>query len=431
MDLAGALDYLDRHPRRPDRGLGEATTLARLLHVMGDPQLSYPVIVVAGSAEAATVARFLGALIAESGLTAATLVDTHLEHVGQRLARNGETIDDLALAEALEAVADVEDLVGADAGWEDVVVAAAFGWFAQVAVDVAVLTLGPAGADDPAAVVAPTLTVITATDPAHAVELARLVAPASLVVLGDGDEEVRAAFGAAEPAEIDQVGVDYELDENLAAVGGRLIDVRTRRGRYDQLFVPVHGASSGEAAALALAAAEAFFDRDLDPTLVAEGLATATVPGRFEVLGHGPLLVVDAAGDARGAERVSATLAEDFDVSGRRILVVGLADPRADAGAGSSERDDGGDVADVLDQLGATDFDDVIVTTDPTPSGLDARALRAVAAELGVEALDVAEVADALDTALAGATPDDAIVVAGSAAVAGAARAHLRRRAPE
>ena len=66
------------------------------------------------------------------------------------------------------------------------------------------------------------------------------------------------------------------------------------------------------------------------PDAVERGLVGEII-GRFEVLGHGPLLVVDAAGDARGAERVSATLAEDFDVSGRRILVVGLADPRADA----------------------------------------------------------------------------------------------------
>ena len=423
MDLARALEYLDRHPRRPLAAApdpsatnGGATTLGRLLHVMGDPQRSAPVIVVAGGGDASTVVRLIGALLAESGLTAGTLVDAQLEHVGERLARNGESIGDLELAEALGAVADVEDLVGGGAGWDDVITAAAFGWFAQVAVDVAVVALGPSAPDVPA-LVDPALIVVTATDGAQAATLARRVPAGSRVVLGGGDDELRALFVAAEPSELDQVGLEVEVDENLAAVGGRLLDVRTRRSRYEQLFVGLHGAAYGEAAALALAGVEAFFDRPLEPDLVGEALAGVTAPGSFEVVGHGPLLVVDAAGDPRGAERVATTLAEDFDVSGHRILVIGVgcdAEPEA-----------------VLDQVGVGDFDDVIVTTDPAPGGVAARDLLAVAAQLGVEALDVPDVADALDTALARATSDDAVVVTGSAAVAGAARAHLRRRSPE
>ena len=75
---------------------------------MGDPQRSYPVILVAGSSGSTTVTRLLGAILAASGLTVATLVSAELEQVGERVARNGEVIADAELAEALGAVADLE-----------------------------------------------------------------------------------------------------------------------------------------------------------------------------------------------------------------------------------------------------------------------------------------------------------------------------------
>ena len=284
------------------------------------------------------------------------------------------------------------------------VVAAALGWFAQVAVDVAVLDLGAHGWEHPAAALAAGLTVITGADPDQAADAASLVAPGSVVVLGDPDEELRAAVLGAAPGEILQREVDYRVEENLSAVGGRLIDLRTPLSEYEQVFVPLHGSGRGDDAATAVAAAEAFFGRDLDLALVVDGLATVTAPGQFEVVDHGPLVVVDAAADPAAAEWVPATLAEDFDVPGRRILVVGV-------GAGA-------DPVAMLETLGANEFDEVVVTTSPGPQGLAAAELAAAADELGLDHLMVAEVVDAVDTALSAATPDDAIVVTGSAALA-------------
>ena len=73
-------------------------------------------------------------------------------------------------------------------------------------------------------------------------------------------------------------------------------------------------------------------------------------------------------------------------------------------------------------------FDEVIATTAPGPGGLDARVVAAAAVALGVDPMVVADVSDAVEAALAAATPDDAIVVTGSPRLAGAARAHLRSR---
>ncbi len=197
-------------------------------------------------------------------------------------------------------------------------------------------------------------------------------------------------------------------------MGGRVIDLRTPQGRYQELFVPLHGAATGDAAALAVAGAEAFFGRELDAEVVSEGLAAAVDPGHFEVVGHGPLVIVDAAEEPEAAQGVAATLRDDFEVSGRRLLVIGASVAT--------------DVTDLLESVEAGAFDEIIVTGAPGPDGVDARLLAAAAVALGHDPMVVPEVTDAVEAALAAATPDDAIVITGSARLAGVARAHLRTR---
>ena len=66
-----------------------------------------------------------------------------------------------------------------------------------------------------------------------------------------------------------------------------------------------------------LAAAEAFFGRPLDAGPRARGLRGASRnPGRFEVVQHDPLLILDGAHNPDGAQAVVETLAEGFVVTG-------------------------------------------------------------------------------------------------------------------
>ena len=84
---------------------------------MGDPQRAYPSIVVAGSTGTGWSARMIGAVLAESGLTAAVLLGSHLDQVDQRVLRNGEPISDADLAEQLSGVADIEALAAVSPTW--------------------------------------------------------------------------------------------------------------------------------------------------------------------------------------------------------------------------------------------------------------------------------------------------------------------------
>ena len=108
---------------------------------------------------------------------------------------------------------------------------------------------------------------------------------------------------------------------------------------------------------------------------------------------------------------------DDFDPVGRRILVVGALSGR--------------DVGETLAALRADDFDVVICTTAPSPRAVPGDSVAAAARALGCDDVStVATVEQACDRALADATAEDAVLIAGSLYVVGAARAHLRRILP-
>jgi dihydrofolate synthase / folylpolyglutamate synthase len=426
VDLPEAVELLDRHLNREARagkieGLS-LDTMRRLMHVLGDPHQSYPVLHLTGTNGKGSVARMATALLVESGITVGTYASPHLERINERICRNGELIDDADLAAVIGDVAAVEELAGVDASWFEIMTAAAFRWFAEVAVDVAVVEVGLLGRFDATNVVDGDVAVVTNVGLDHtdgigdwrsavASEKAGIVKPGSFLVLGETDERLVPIFLAEGPRETWERDVDFGAESNLAAVGGRLVDLRVPSGVVEQVFVPLHGRHQGDNAAIALAAVEAFFGRGLPEQVIQDAFAGVTVPGRFEVLGRAPLVVVDGAHNPPGAEVAAETLAEDFDVAGRHILVVGLLEGR--------------EVAGMLEALGAADADLVIACTPPSPRAVPAAEVAAAARAMGVDAEVVADVAAAVDAARGVATADDAILIAGSLYVAGAARTHL------
>ena len=137
-----------------------------------------------------------------------------------------------------------------------------------------------------------------------------------------------------------------------------------------------------------------------------EGFAEVTMPGRFEVLGRQPLVIVDGAHNSVGADTCASVFFGDFHPDGRRILVVGTTR----------------DAMEMLSALRADEFDIVFVATAPTPRAVPAGDLAAAAEELGcdhVVAFD--DVESACRRALEYADGDDAILVTGSLYTAGAA----------
>ncbi len=419
-----ALEYLDDHVNLEatvsghQAGPPSLEPMRRLASLLGDPQDAAPVIHVTGTNGKGSTTRMISALVAAHGLSVGTYTSPDLSRVNERISRNGEEIDDDDLARSIEAVAVVEDLSGIRPTRFDVLTLAAFAWFAEQAVHVAVVEVGLGGRWDSTNVADGLVAVVTNVGLDHteylgptrahvAGEKAGIVKPRSTAVVGEPDPDLVSIFESADPERLWWVGRDFGCDDNQLAVGGRVLDLRTPHARYPEVHLPLHGAHQGSNAAVALASAEAFFDRALDPVVVAEGFESVQVPGRFEVLGRRPLVVVDGAHNPEGARSAAATL-DDFAVEGQRILVVGM----------NRERD----ADELLAALGVADAGLVVACAADWPRAMAAEAVAAAASRAGVEAIVVPHVADAVAHALAAAGEDDVLLVTGSLYVVGDAR---------
>ena len=275
MDLAGALAFLDAHINLETdpsarAAAGRLDRMRELVSVMDDPQQTYPVLHITGTNGKGSTARLLTALLGAKGLRVGTYTSPHLERLNERLAWNGDPISDGALAEVIESVSFVEPMLPAPPTYFEILTAAAYRWFADVAVDAAVVEVGLGGRWDATNVADGAVAVVTnvALDHAELIgptlvdvakEKAGIVKPDATLVLGETEPELAAIFRDGPAATVWMRDVDFGCVENGLAHGGRLVTLRTPGHEYADVFLPLHGAHQGDNAAVALAAAEAFF----------------------------------------------------------------------------------------------------------------------------------------------------------------------------
>ena len=429
MQYGEALNYLDEHASYEKTGRVESPSLDNIntfMDLMGQPHLSYPVIHITGTNGKGSTTQIITQLLIAHGLQVGTYTSPHLETLTERISRNNEPISEQDFADCVAAIADIEVIGGVRPSYFEVMTAAAFRYFADTAVDVAVIEVGMLGRWDATNVVNSSVAVITNIALDHtefagprlediAFEKVGISKPGSVLVVGDTNEELREIWNAAESAAVLLRGNDFEISENELAVGGRMIDVRTERAVYKELPLPLHGQHQGDNASIALTAVEEFFGNVLDIEVVREGFAAVKMPGRFEVLGRGPLVVIDGAHNPAGADVCAQVFFDDFSPEGKRILVVGALKGR--------------DPQMLLSALRADEFDVVICCTAPSPRGLVAADLGSAAKQMGCEQVVVCETVEAAcDKALNIAREEDAVLVAGSLYVVGSARTFLRRK---
>lgn len=440
--LGEVLAWLDRHINleaieRGAAGRAAQPTLERiaaLTRAMGDPERSFPFIHITGTNGKTSTTRLCSALLAAQGLSVGTYTSPHLTALNERISWNGEPISDDDLVEVLSPLLALEDFVRAEnpgmlaPTWFELMTAAAFRFFSDVAIDAGVLEVGLGGRFDATNVADGDVAVVTnialdhvsilgATRAAIAWEKAGIVKPGCVAVVGEKDDRIVGIFEdearRVGVAGLWRRGVDFDCVDNLAAHGGRVISVRTPGATYEDLFVPLFGAHQGDNAAVALAAAEAFFGSPLDASVVAEGLATAQVPGRLEILERRPLVVVDGAHNPAGAAALGGALEEDFAAVRRTVVVFGCLNGRSPA--------------DILAALGTDRIAHVVACAPPSLRGLPASEIASVARSLGLGASVADSVAEALAAARALVSEDDLVLITGSLYLVGAAREHLTR----
>ncbi len=318
-------------------------------HLMGDPQLTFPVIQVAGTNGKSSTARMIESLLRSFGLRTGLYTSPHLVDPTERICLDGAPISPEA---AVATWNDIEPFIsmvdhnsvtdgGPKLSYFEAMTALAYSVFADSPVDVAIIEVGLGGTWDATSVCRPQVAVITPVDLDHqeylgetireiAGEKAGILANAEAAVLGPQSPEAAAILvQACEDADLQptRFGVEYGVNSQALAVGGQLLSLHGLRGDYSEIFLPLFGEHQGNNAAVALAACETFLGSalldPLDEDLVREGFAKVISPGRLEILRTSPTVMVDAAHNPHSAKSLATALETSFTFVGV-IAVLGM-----------------------------------------------------------------------------------------------------------
>ncbi|AXH36249.1 bifunctional folylpolyglutamate synthase/dihydrofolate synthase [Humibacter sp. BT305] len=334
--------------------LGEAAPQPRLhatrraVELLGDPHRAYPIIHITGTNGKTSTSRIAESLLRALGLRTGLFTSPHLVRVNERVVIDGKPISNEALAsnwrdvEPFLAIVDGELVAAGEPPltYFEALTVLAYASFAEAPVDVAVIEVGMGGEWDSTNVADGQVAVFTPISLDHTdrlgttvAEIARtksgIVKPAAQVVSAaqhpDALAELRRAAELTEST-FALEGDRFALEESSVAVGGQLVSIRGLAGRYDEVFLPLYGTHQGHNAAVAVAAVESFLgggSQRLADDVIAEGLGQVTSPGRLQLVGTEPTVLVDAAHNPGGAEALAQAVGEYFTF-GRVIVVLAV-----------------------------------------------------------------------------------------------------------
>ena len=199
--LEDALAWLDSHvdfesnmPRR--RAVPTLDRMRALTALLGEPQASIPSIHITGTNGKGSTSAMATSLLMAKGLTVGTYTSPNLHVVAERLAQNGEPIDDESLTNVLTELALLEPLLPERPTRFELLTAAALSWFSTEAVDAMVVEVGLGGTWDCTNVVHGDVAVLTNVSFDHtdvlgptlegiATDKAGIIEPGSRVVVGE------------------------------------------------------------------------------------------------------------------------------------------------------------------------------------------------------------------------------------------------------
>lgn len=320
----------------------------RVAELLGDPQRSYPVIHITGTNGKTSTARIAESILRAHGLRTGLMTSPHLVRINERIVIDGESIsneDFVANWDDIQPYLRMIDAELEEAGelpltFFEALTVLAFACFADAPVDVVVLEVGMGGEWDSTNVADGQVAVFAPIDLDHTHRLgttiaeiattkAGIIKPAASVVsarqTSDALTAIRRAVELTESS-LAIEGEGFALESTTLAVGGQVIDVRGIAGRYRDLFLPLFGDHQAHNATLAIVAVESLLgagSQALDHDVLAEGLATATSPGRLQILGTDPTVLIDAAHNPHGARALAASLDTYFDFK-ELVLVMGV-----------------------------------------------------------------------------------------------------------
>jgi dihydrofolate synthase/folylpolyglutamate synthase len=433
-----ALDYIysfvDQEKLQPDKyepRRFDLTNMHTLLGMLDNPHRRLRAVHVAGTKGKGTTCAMMTSVLEASGYRAGLFTQPHLHTFRERIQIDGRLISEEEMIALLESQKpSIERLP--DSSTFEIMTALAFQYFAEQEVDFAVIETGLGGRLDTTNVIDPLVAVITSISYDHtyilgntieeiASEKAGIIKEGKPVVCAPQRPEalkVIADTCLERNAPLTLLGREWLWERTEAHMDGQGLRVTCQmpdegglmaRGATEEFWIPFLGPYQLINATTAIAILDQLFRQGVGLSLenVREGLKTARWPGRLEILGRDPLLVMDGAHNVDSMRRMLTTLEEDLRFD-RLIVVAGF----------SADKD----IAGMMDELTST-ADELVLTKSIHPRAADPQQVADRYGDQRTRIAIVEDVADALWHALEESSSEDLVCVTGSFFVVAEARA--------
>ncbi|MBL8964067.1 MAG: bifunctional folylpolyglutamate synthase/dihydrofolate synthase [Phycisphaeraceae bacterium] len=443
---AGCLTYLDglvnverARLKSADPEIFKLDRMRALLDVLGSPHQQIRCVHVAGSKGKGSTCHMISAALEGCGLTVGLYTSPHLVDVRERVQINHRPISPAAFTEAIARVAAASDQVAqafGNATYFEHLTAAAFLYFAEQAVDLAVIEVGLGGRLDSTNVVVPEVCVVTAIQLEHthllgdsleaiAREKAGIFKPdvpavtcqqASPSVLA-AIREVASDVGATLEVLGETIDFSCRFEANQELGPHARVVLTTAGSNFEHIAVPLRGEHQSINCGLALAVVDKLRGRGfrLPDREVVQGLARTRNPGRMEQVWSSPRVIIDGAHNPESVGGVMKALGAHLRYDSLVVIFGCAADKN---------------ILGMLSRI-ASGADKVIFTrAENNARAADPRDLQRRFAEVSHKmSLTAPTLKDAINLAARAVGRDDLICITGSFYIAGEARRLFEARA--
>lgn len=303
--------------------------MRKLLDLLGNPQEGLKAVQVAGTKGKGSTCAMLASMLQACGYTVGLYSSPHLVDLRERITINGSMISYQDVAEIFRVIASKEKAFGdKPPTFFEIMTATALRYYADQAVDIAVLETGLGGRLDCTTVVDPLVTGITHISLDHTnilgkdlAEIAREKAgifkrgvpavsvqqePSVTAVL----QEVAQQVGAPLEFTGDQLDFSYRFEANRELGPHSRVCLTSSTSRFEHLPVPLRGEHQAHNCGLALAMLDKLKAHQftLPEEKVITGLRDTQLAGRMEQVWSQPRVLIDGAHNSNSIQALIRAL---------------------------------------------------------------------------------------------------------------------------
>jgi dihydrofolate synthase/folylpolyglutamate synthase len=301
-----------------------------LLKSLGNPEKPLKFVHIAGTNGKGSTAACIASILTAAGYTTGLYTSPYILRFNERMQVNGAHITDEELEALTNEIRPFADAMK-DAPTEfELITALAMKYFLYKKCDIVVLEVGMGGELDSTNVIdVPEAAVITAIGLDHTAELgptlkdiasakAGIIKKGGDVVIYGGEKEVEEVF---EHTCRKKSAVLHRTDfSKLTVHAYDLAAIRFDYVPYRNIMLPLLGTYQPKNAALSITAVEVLRSKGwkISDDDILAGLSRVYWPGRFEILMHNPVFILDGAHNPHGIEATSDSLKHHF--GGKKIV---------------------------------------------------------------------------------------------------------------